>query len=98
LLAAGVILRINRSLSRRALNNGVGAKFDWDKEIVLVTGGAGGIGAEAAQRFAARGSKVIVLDVLPLTYPKRTAGCFPHRLTPADIHPQRRTCFTGNAT
>ncbi|EXJ90179.1 hypothetical protein A1O3_03248 [Capronia epimyces CBS 606.96] len=68
LVCAGLILRINRVLSRRAMNNGVEAKFDWDKEIILVTGAAGGIGAEAAQKFAKRGSKVIVLDVLPLTY------------------------------
>lgn len=72
LLFAGLVLRINRTLSHKALNNGVKAQFDWDKEIVLITGAAGGIGAEAAQRFASRGSKVVVLDVLPLTYPKRT--------------------------
>jgi hypothetical protein len=76
LVAAGVLLRINRALSSRALNNGTSARFDWCKEIVLVTGAAGGIGAEAAQRFAKRGSKVVVLDVLPLTYPARESTLF----------------------
>jgi hypothetical protein len=76
LVVAGILLRINRALSSRALNNGTSDKFDWDKEIVLVTGAAGGIGAEAAQRFAKRGSKVVVLDVLPLTYPARKSTLF----------------------
>lgn len=70
LLAFGVVLRLNRLLSRRALNNGVEAHFNWDKEIVLITGASGGIGAEAAQKFARRGGKVVVVDVLPLTYTK----------------------------
>ena len=70
LVAAGVLLRVNRALSRRALNNGVDSKFDWSKEIIVVTGGSGGIGAEAAQKLALHGSKVIVVDVMPLTYPK----------------------------
>ncbi|OCK86210.1 putative short-chain dehydrogenase [Lepidopterella palustris CBS 459.81] len=70
LTAPCVLLRVNRALSRKALNNGVNAKFDWSKEIILITGAAGGIGAEAAKKLAARGSTVVVLDVLPLTYPK----------------------------
>ena len=71
IVAVGILLRINRALSSRARNNGTQAKFDWNEEIILVTGAAGGIGAETAQKFAKRGSKVVVLDVLPLTYPKR---------------------------
>jgi hypothetical protein len=68
LVSAGLLLRINRYLSSRAMNNGTSDTFDWDREIILLTGGAGGIGAEAAQKFAKRGGKVVVLDVLPLTY------------------------------
>jgi all-trans-retinol dehydrogenase (NAD+) len=70
LFVVGAVLRVNRWMSRRALNNGVKARFDWPKEIIVVTGGAGGIGAKTVQRLAARGSKVVVLDVLPLTFPK----------------------------
>ncbi|KAJ5240287.1 hypothetical protein N7468_004906 [Penicillium chermesinum] len=70
LLAAGVLIRLNRYFNQRALNNGVSAKFEASKEIIVVTGGAGGFGAEATKRLASRGSKVVVLDVLPLTYDK----------------------------
>ncbi|KOS37977.1 hypothetical protein ACN38_g11224 [Penicillium nordicum] len=62
------IYQINRRLSRRALNNGVSATFDWEKEIVLVTGGSDGIGAATVQKLAERGTTIIVLDIRPLTY------------------------------
>ncbi|EUC27400.1 hypothetical protein COCCADRAFT_41870 [Bipolaris zeicola 26-R-13] len=36
---------VNQWLSRRALNGGnAPSNYDWDKEVILVTGGAGGIG------------------------------------------------------
>jgi 3-oxoacyl-ACP reductase-like protein len=70
LVAFGLVLCWNRWMSRRALNNGVKAVFDWEKEIILVTGAAGGIGATAVKKLLEKGSRVVVLDVLPLTYPK----------------------------
>lgn len=42
--------------------------WDWNKEVVVVTGGSGGIGAGISQRLAALGAKVIVLDIIPLTF------------------------------
>ena len=60
----------NGWLNRRALNNGVKDKYDWTKEIVLVTGGADGIGKRIVQMFADKGVKVVVLDVQPMTYEK----------------------------
>lgn len=66
-----VAYRFNRYLSRRALNNGVTDSFDWQKEIILITGGSNGIGAAAAQKLASRGTQVVVLDILPLTYEPR---------------------------
>jgi 3-oxoacyl-ACP reductase-like protein len=62
---------INQYLSANALNHGTPADFNWDEEIVLVTGGAGGIGGEIVQKMAERGTRVVVLDVMDLTY---TAG------------------------
>lgn len=72
LILSGLALawRINRRLTSQALNNAVDAKFDWSREIALVTGGAGGIGAEVVKKLARGGTRVIVLDVLPLTFHK----------------------------
>jgi len=54
--------------SRGVLNNWVDDKYDWDKEIVVVTGGAGGIGGHIVQFLAEKNIKVVVLDIQPLTY------------------------------
>lgn len=40
-VAATLLLRINRYLGQRARNNGVPDKFEPEREIVVVTGGAG---------------------------------------------------------
>lgn len=61
----------NKILVSRALNHGTKAYFDWNKEIVLVTGGSGGIGGETVQQLASKGIRVVVLDVLALTYKPR---------------------------
>ncbi|KAI6490200.1 hypothetical protein M0657_006518 [Pyricularia oryzae] len=70
-LAGGLFLAwfLNRWLNDRALNNGnAPSSYDWAKEIIVVTGGSGGIGAETVKKLAGRGSQIVVLDVLPLSY------------------------------
>ncbi|KAH6853806.1 hypothetical protein B0I37DRAFT_400914 [Chaetomium sp. MPI-CAGE-AT-0009] len=69
LLMFGLIRWANNFFSRKVLNNWVDDKYDWSKEIVVVTGGAGGIGGQVVQLLAERGIKVVVLDIQPLTYP-----------------------------
>ncbi|KAF5568662.1 aldehyde dehydrogenase (NAD+) [Fusarium phyllophilum] len=66
--AIGLGYLANKILVSRALNHGTEAYFDWNKEIVLVTGGSGGIGGETVQQLASKGICVVVLDVLALTY------------------------------
>ncbi|KAK4170237.1 hypothetical protein QBC43DRAFT_305651 [Cladorrhinum sp. PSN259] len=68
LLALGVIKWLNTYFSRGVLNNWVDDKYDWTKEIVLITGGAGGIGGGVVQLLAEKGIKVVVLDIQPLTF------------------------------
>ena len=63
---------MNQRWNADALNHNTEADFDWDKEIVLITGGAGGIGGEVVQKMAKRGTTVIVLDVMELTYTSST--------------------------
>jgi len=50
------------------LNNAVKAKYDWEREVAVVTGGSDGIGKEIVLLLAEKGVKVAVLDVQPLTY------------------------------
>lgn len=71
LLWVGVLRKLNSWVSDKVVNNWVDDKYDWSKEIVLITGGAGGIGGQVVQLLAERGIKVVVLDIQPLTY---TAG------------------------
>jgi NAD(P)-dependent dehydrogenase (short-subunit alcohol dehydrogenase family) len=67
--AASVLVWLNDWLSTKSANNWITDKsWDWKKEVVVVTGGSGGIGAGVAQRLAAMGARVVVLDIIPLTY------------------------------
>ena len=52
-------------------NNWTKDTYEWDKEIVLITGGAGGIGGNVVKLLAERGIKVVVLDVIPMTFDTR---------------------------
>jgi len=58
------VRKVNSKLSDRLLNNGEPvAKFKKSQEIVLITGGASGIGASVAKKLAAMGVKVVIMDL-----------------------------------
>ncbi|EPS39060.1 hypothetical protein H072_7169 [Dactylellina haptotyla CBS 200.50] len=59
-------LRINSWLSWKAENNWVEDKYDWDNELVLVTGASSGFGELIAEKLAKRGTKVITMSRRPL--------------------------------
>ena len=60
-----VVRRVNAWLNRRAVNNGVADRYDWAREIVVLTGGSNGIGRQIALKLARRGVTVAVLDIQP---------------------------------
>ena len=67
-LGLGIARWVNDLFSRGALNNWTRAKFEWSKELVVITGGSDGIGKLMVQLFAERGIKVVVMDVERPTY------------------------------
>lgn len=64
-----VISRVSAWLDRRAINNGVTDHYDWNREVIVLTGGSGGIGQRIAQLLGSRGIKVAILDITPPTNP-----------------------------
>jgi hypothetical protein len=55
----------------KVLDNWTSDTYDWDKEIVLITGGAGGIGGNVVKLLAEKGTKIVVLDVIPMAFEAR---------------------------
>jgi hypothetical protein len=68
LLYVGLVRWVSGWWSERTRNNWVDDKYDWDREIVLVTGGAGGIGGRIVKLFEEMNVKVVVLDVQPMSF------------------------------
>ncbi|KAI0996276.1 hypothetical protein K3495_g11904 [Podosphaera aphanis] len=65
LLGIDVLRKTNNALSRYVANNGRRVDFVPSRELVLITGGASGIGLLMARDFANRGVKVVILDLNP---------------------------------
>lgn len=67
--ALSLSLWVNDFLTHGSRNNWVSDhSWDWAREVVVVTGGSGGIGGSVAQRLAGNGVRVVVVDVIPPTY------------------------------
>ncbi|KAF5015911.1 hypothetical protein F66182_12579, partial [Fusarium sp. NRRL 66182] len=62
-LALSILRTFNRVLSSFVLNNWTSDKYDWSREVVLLTGGCSGIGQHVAHSLASKGVKVIVADI-----------------------------------
>jgi hypothetical protein len=72
LLGVGILRRINKLLSQASLNSYTRDSYDWRREIVVVTGGSGGIGDVLVRKLAKHSINVISLDVMPPKTPLRT--------------------------
>ncbi|KAK7532838.1 uncharacterized protein J3D65DRAFT_633487 [Phyllosticta citribraziliensis] len=68
LLYLGLAHHISNWLSKGVANNWTKDVYDWNKEIVVVTGGSDGIGKHIVLFLAECGIKVAVLDIQPMTY------------------------------
>lgn len=71
LLALLSLRKVSSVLSQAVLNNFISDSYDWSKEVVVVTGGSGGLGDLLVRRLAGKGIKVISLDVMPPRSPLR---------------------------
>jgi NAD(P)-dependent dehydrogenase (short-subunit alcohol dehydrogenase family) len=65
---------VSRYFDQKVLDNWTSDEYDWSEkgEIILITGGAGGIGGQVVKLLAERGTRVVVLDVIPMTFEART--------------------------
>jgi all-trans-retinol dehydrogenase (NAD+) len=62
---------LSKWYSDKVLNNWINDRYDWKREVVVVTGGAGGIGGAIVKTFAELGVKVVVLDIQAMTFETR---------------------------
>ncbi|KAF2007926.1 NAD(P)-binding protein [Amniculicola lignicola CBS 123094] len=64
----GIASKVSGWLDQKVSNNFSNDTYDWNKEVVIVTGGSDGIGKVVVHLLAERGIKVAVMDVQDLTY------------------------------
>ena len=60
--------RVSAWLSDRVRNNWTDDRYVWSREIVLVTGGAAGIGGSMVRFLEEKGITVVVLDIQPMSF------------------------------
>lgn len=75
-LAGFALLRYtNRTLSRWSVNSWLSDSWQGDKELVLVTGGTGGIGRQVMEDLSAAGARVVIVDIKEPEFKLRMFNC-----------------------
>ncbi|KAH7133079.1 short chain dehydrogenase/reductase [Dactylonectria estremocensis] len=71
IVPVAIVYAINRFLNRWSAQEGLlpDDTWDWEKEIVLITGGSSGMGKAMVQIFAEKNIKVVLLDLNPPSGP-----------------------------
>ncbi|KAL3954999.1 hypothetical protein ACCO45_010562 [Purpureocillium lilacinum] len=96
LAAVALALAFNDFLNRKLANNWVSdTRWDWDHEIVVVTGGSSGLGASITQRLLARNARtrIVVIDFQPLRWtPPRGSRLRYYQCDLSDSTALRATC------
>ncbi|KAK8087663.1 short-chain dehydrogenase/reductase [Apiospora hydei] len=64
-LALYALKKASDAFSQAKLNNYTSDAYDWPNEVVVVTGGSGGIGDLLVRKFAGLGATVLSLDIAP---------------------------------
>lgn len=81
LLGLAIVRTVNRFVSRLALSNWTLSSpvaWNWPEEIVVVTGGSGGIGRDMVLNLVAKGVRVAVWDIAPLPADMAANGLIRH--------------------
>lgn len=96
LAAASFILALNDQLNRQSANNWVSdSRWNWDDEIVVVTGGSSGIGASVCQRLIAKNprTRIIIIDYVALSWtPPRGARVYYYECDLSDAYAIKLVC------
>ncbi|MCJ1294587.1 hypothetical protein MMC34_006145 [Xylographa carneopallida] len=67
-LYLGLARVVNGFLNRGVLNNWTSDSWDWEKELVVITGGSDGIGKVLVQLFATLNARILILDIQEPTF------------------------------
>ncbi|KAK1510337.1 uncharacterized protein CCOS01_15168 [Colletotrichum costaricense] len=76
LLGIATLRKTNGLLSQATLNNFTQDNYDWRRELVVVTGGSGGLGDKLVRKLAKNCIKVISLDIVPPRTPLPSNASF----------------------